>query len=190
MQRLTSNSYLVSGLTFLFGMRYFAVILLFLICSCNTKQDNITNGYKPIYAPAVDLIVESQPSRAIQNAGKIYSLGNYLLIVDIGKGVHVIDQSNPSSPLSVSFMKIEMIRDFTINSNVLYAQAGSDLVVVDISNILQIKQIKRDSNVFSNTTALYPPNYSGYFECVDESRKNLVIGWEYADKLVNPKCKL
>lgn len=83
-------------------------------------------------------------------AGKIYVYDNYLLINEPGNGVHVVDNSNPSRPRFVSFIKVPGNVDMAVNNNVLYADSYIDLLVFDISNPLKIHLIKRLEDVFPN----------------------------------------
>jgi hypothetical protein len=57
-------------------------------------------------------------------------------------------------------------------------------VVIDISQLLQIRETDRISNILN--PALFPPQYQGIFECVDPE-KGAVIGWEDA-VLENVQC--
>lgn len=87
--------------------------------------------------------------RDLENPGKIYAYGNYLLIGETKKGIHIIDNSNPSSPKKLSFLKIPGVIDMAIKDNVLYTDSYTDLVAFDISNPTAIKEIGRRMNVFN-----------------------------------------
>jgi hypothetical protein len=60
----------------------------------------------------------------------------------------VIDNSNPSNPVFVSFIKIPGNGDMSIRNNVLYADSYTDLVALDISDPADAKEISRVENVF------------------------------------------
>lgn len=165
--------------------------------SCNTQPQNFeTLGYKPVYMSYEELNqpIHTQNSKGLKNPGKIYYYNNYILVSDNGEGIHIIDNVNPASPVLKTFIKIPMNRDIAIKSNYLYVDSHSDLVVVDISDINQIREINRIKNAFPNASAenSVPPRDLGmtntYYECPDKN-KGVVIGWQRT-KLKNPKCRI
>jgi hypothetical protein len=81
--------------------------------------------------------------------GKIYAYDNYLIINEVKKGLHIIDNSNPSSPVKLSFLKIPGVIDMAVRDNVLYADSYTDLVALDISNPKSIKEVGRVKNMFN-----------------------------------------
>ncbi|NIJ50958.1 LVIVD repeat-containing protein [Dyadobacter arcticus] len=94
--------------------------------------------------------VKSESPRGLEKPGKMYVKGNYLYVNEIKKGIHIIDNSNPSSPKFVSFINIPGNGDIAVRDNVLYADSFSDLVAIDISNPAEAKEIERVKNVFKN----------------------------------------
>jgi hypothetical protein len=82
--------------------------------------------------------------------GKIYYHEGLLLINEIKKGIHLIDNSNPSSPQKISFLKIPGVLDMAIKGEILYADSYTDLVALDISDLKNIKEVGRIKNQFNN----------------------------------------
>jgi hypothetical protein len=111
-------------------------------------------------------LVEAQPLNSI---GKIYRKGQNLFINEPGKGIHIIDNSNPSNPVVKSFLNIPGNVDLAVMGNTLYADSYIDLVVFDISEISNIHEVNRVENVFTN----YHQPYGFQF---DQS-KGLITGW-------------
>lgn len=93
--------------------------------------------------------VSSSAPQDLKEPGKIYAYKQYLLIGEVKKGIHVIDNSDPRSPLPVSFVKIPGVLDFAVKDNVLYADSYMDLVSLDLSNPLQVKEVGRKARMFS-----------------------------------------
>lgn len=58
------------------------------------------------------------------------------------KGIHIIDNSNPVNPHSIAFIQILANKDMEIRGDYLYADSLMDLVVFDISNINDIRQVR------------------------------------------------
>jgi hypothetical protein len=172
-------------------------IPLLLFLSCNTRPQNIeTEGYKPVYLSYEELNqpISTQNSTGLKNPGKIYYYNNFILVSDNGQGVHIIDNVNPASPVLKTFIKIPMNRDIAIKNNYLYADSNTDLLVIDISDMNQIKEVNRIKNAFPNASAenSVPPRNTGetytYYECPDKN-KGVIVSWQKT-KLKNPKCRL
>ncbi|MCG8576937.1 MAG: hypothetical protein MI810_18795 [Flavobacteriales bacterium] len=157
---------------------------LLLMVSCGKEQNNKVEGYKPIYTDAKNLeTVEVTSSEALENPGRIYLYENYLLINDQAKGIHIYNNSNPSSPTQVSFISIPGNMDFSVRQGILYADNITDMVIVDISNPAAPVYRNRIKDVFP--VQQFPDEF-GDFECVDPA-KGVVVGWEKA-MLDDPKC--
>lgn len=155
--------------------------------STNFGSPKDVEGYKPIYISktnAFDLKVES--ARIFTDPGKMFLYQNYIYITDIGNGVHVIDNSNPSNPQKVAFISIPGVVDAAVKNGVMYADNFTDLVAFDMSNVNNISFQKRVKNIYPITSQLYPEFTTGYFECVDTT-KGYVLRWEKTI-LSSPKC--
>jgi len=133
--------------------------LLFLFCSVGffqwscTDKCTETRKYKRFTAVTVSLAeirqaVKSESAHALIHPGKIYAKDNYLLINELKEGLHVVDNTNPSAPKIVAFIKIPGNGDMAVRGNILYADSYSDLVALDISNPLNIKEVGRENEVF------------------------------------------
>jgi hypothetical protein len=140
-------------------------------------------GYKPVYASATDKIIEFEMPQDIHVPGKIYSYGKYLLINEFKKGIHFFDNSDPSSPKPLGFLKVAGNVDMAVRNNVLYVDHISSLVALNITDLADIKELSR---IRQWSSSLPPSDTHYYFECVDP-QKGEVIGWELVT-LKNPKC--
>lgn len=173
-------------------MRYFIILLsLFVATGCMPDNaidfsDKEVEGFKPIYVDteeAYDIKMgEVQP---IENAGKLYLYGNLLLINEIGKGIHLIDNTNPANPLKLGFLKIPGNHDMVIKGNVIYANNYNDLVALKITDDFEVIETERIKDVIQSNS-LYPLERGFYFECSDPS-KGVVVGWQKT-MITNPQC--
>lgn len=107
-------------------------------------------------------------------------------MIEVNKGVHVIDVSDTTNPQKISFLNIPGNKDITSQNNYLYADNGPDLLVLDLSDMNNIKLITRQKNIFK-PSEFYPPGYKGFFECADYAN-GWVVAWETAE-LNNPECR-
>ena len=172
------------------------LLLLFLtaLLSCRDHElDEPTNGprfdktaYRPIYAtPQALNNIESLPPQPLRKPGKIYIRGTILLVNDIGKGIHIIDNKDPQNPQKLSFLKIIGNSDVAVKGNFLYADNASDLLVFDISNATAPRLLKRVVDVIPTND--YPALLQVYFDCPDAT-KGKIVGWEKYDTEIRPRC--
>ncbi len=90
-------------------------------------------------------------TKAVQakRTGKIYIYNNYLFINEPNEGIHIYNNANPSAPVNVGFLQIPGNVDLAVHNNILYADNFIDLLAFDISNMNNIKQVKRVTDVFN-----------------------------------------
>lgn len=158
-----------------------------LFFACGKKDENKTvDGVKPIYIPYSQLKVESEGVKPISKIGKIFLKGNTIYVTDIGTGVHIIDNTYPTSPTKKAFINITGNNDVATKDFTLYADNGKNLLAIDISDIHNASVQKKIEDVYEHNIQRFPPNYNGMFECVDES-KGYVVDWVQA-QLTAPKC--
>lgn len=176
MQRFLRNIAILTAL-------FFAIILF----SCEKQERDFYSGMgkKPLYAPLSTLHdIRNEPPQPIGQSGTILLQDTLLFLLEQGKGIHVFNIRDSVNTINLTFFKIPAITDFVISGQVLYADSWKDLVVIDISQLLQIKETDRIPGILN--PAQFPPEYRGIFECVDES-KGAVVGWEDAS-LDNVHC--
>ncbi len=142
--------------------------------------DKTVWGYKPIYsavASAKQIIYSSTPQN-VTNAGNIYAKGSLIYQVEVGKGLHVIDNSVPADARRIGFLSVNGCNQVSIKNNFLYSNSYDDLVVIDLSDVNNIREVKRVAGAFPEGRAAYyfiqPPG-SGYYEC--PRYDSVVTGW-------------
>ena len=126
-----SKKLTVEILSFLFV----AVMLTFSACIKDTcKQLHTYTYYEPVYKTKEEVRanIKSNPARSIENPGKIYTFGKYIFLNEVDKGIHVIDNTNPSQPKNIFFIDIPGNLDIAVKGNILYADLYTDLVAIDI----------------------------------------------------------
>lgn len=165
--------------------------LLVLITACtdyfDSKEDLVVMGLKPVYGDVASLqSIRVSDSVAMVNPGKIVYLSPLLFVTEINQGIHVIDNSDPYQPVKEAFIFIPYTRDLAVQNNIIYADNGQDLISLRYYGPDSIRVIDRKEKVFDQLPA-FPADYSGYFECIDES-KGVVVDWQYI-QLTNPECR-
>jgi len=167
---------------------YLLVLLALLFAGC--MKDKITRTYK-ISTPIFEVLtkfresIKSQPAMEIGVAGKITVDGNYIYLSEPYKGIHVIDNSNPSSPKNVSFINIPGNEDMAITGNTLYADAYGDLVTFDISNPLEVVAKNFAANVFPDHAIYYYGPGFVVGSSFNPDSVNVIVGYETRDTTVD-----
>ena len=154
-------------------------IIVFALQSC--LKDNVTKTYsifEPIYKSKSEVLSEIKSSTpvSISNPGKIYMYGNYIFLNEVNKGVHIIDNTNPSSPSIKSFINIPGNVDIAVKGSTLYADLFTDLVVIDISDPLNARLQKTVSKIFPERQ--YAPGF------IADSTQ-VIVGW--TEKVIKEK---
>jgi hypothetical protein len=117
----------------------------------------------------------------IDTTGKIYVKDSYLYINELYDGIHVIDNTDPSSPERIAFIPIPGNVDMAIKGTTLYADSYVDLVAIDIADPLNAVEVARIEDAFPYFTP-WPWIEEGFVggsqvENPDESL-GVVVGWE------------
>lgn len=137
------------------------ILLLFIaafITGC--LKDECSNTYT-MYLPQYQTLTQvrnnmkSGAPKPLKETGKLFTYGSYIFLNEVNKGIHVIDNTNPSQPKNLSFISIPGNVDMAIKDNYLYADAYSDLVVFDINTITNITPRKFVNHVFPDRQNYY-----------------------------------
>ncbi|GAB3919671.1 hypothetical protein [Larkinella terrae] len=171
-------------------VRRFTVPLLFLaVFGCETNRDTApertVQALRPVYASYEEIsTIKTLAPQPLRNPGKIYIKGGFLFINEQGKGIHIVDNSDPANPQKISFVSVPGNVDMAVKDEVLYADNSVDLVALDISDPRQVKVLKRVKDAYPYPS--YPQQRGVQFECANRD-KGIVVRWEIAT-LTNPKC--
>ena len=171
------------------------IALSFILFSCDWRTDTrqeMREAWVPVYSTntAGFKTVTAGPARPTVNAGKIYVVGNLICQVEQDSGIHVINAANPSSPQKLGFIRSFLCKEVSVKNGFIYTNNFSDLVVIDATDINNVREVTRTPGVFPDLALQYPakpdPFTTVFFECPD-SHKGMVIRWE-KKTIDNPKC--
>ena len=116
----------------------FCLPLLFASCSKDNATISLTfKKGTALYADieeirSVELV--SAP-KMIENAGKLFLGDNYILIGENGKGIHVLDNTDPSNPVNIGFLQLPFTNEFFVDNDIIYAESQYDFIKIDLSDI-------------------------------------------------------
>ena len=132
---------------------HFASLLVISLLLHSCVKDRLETTYTyfdPVYKSKTEVLqgIKSTQAVALNRTGKIFIYGNYVFINELNKGVHIIDNSNPSTPRNFSFISIPGNVDIAVKGNTLYADIFTDMIALDISNPSNVVLKKLTTNVF------------------------------------------
>ena len=137
--------------------------------------------YKPILMARTQLeaAVTSLPPRPLHVPGKIFVGGRYLFVNERYQGIHVFDNTDPAQPLALTFLRIPGNVDLAVRGNLLYADNGPDLLVLDLSDPARMRVAGRTRNALPE---LSPPEVDftvpAQYAEANRPPNAVVVGWE------------
>ncbi len=173
---------------------YLVMMIGLISCTSSSLREipDSVMGYKPIYAADHQALtaVYAKTAQPTVKAGKIYVTGNLLFQVEQDSGIHVINIADRSKPEKLGFIHSTLCKEVAVKNGYIYTNNYADLVVVDISDIANVKVRSRIENVFPELVLQSPPAFQNgnttYFECPDPA-KGVIIGWQKTT-VNKPKC--
>lgn len=155
------------------------LLMILLFSSC--MKDKLTKTYTiytPVYKTKQEVLasVKVAAPQSIVAPGKLYLYGKYIFLNEINKGVHVIDNANPSSPKMVGFINIPGNVDIAVKGDKLYADMYADLLTIDISD-------PKNTRLLKSITKLFPERSYGIGFSADSNR--IIVDWARKDTTVD-----
>lgn len=167
-------------------IKVFAAVctLVLLLNSCikdNCQKTYTYIYYQPVYKTTAEVKanIKSNIPRDIINPGKLFIQGNYIFLNELDKGIHIIDNRNPSSPQNVAFVDIPGNLDLAVKGNALYADLYTDLVTMDISDPLHVVVKKYNEGVFP---------YRAYGNGFNGDTSKIITDWVKRDTTIVENC--
>lgn len=139
-------------------------------------------AWKPVYSADPVDISYTDHAEPVKKAGKIYVRGQYIFQSETGKGIHIVDNSNPAEAKRIGFLNVPGSEEIEMKDAFLYTNHFYDLITIDISHILAPKVISRSKNAFYTSAGMgyhtweMPPD-TGYFQCPLYYPDSILTGW-------------
>jgi hypothetical protein len=159
--------------------RIFLLLSLFwglTACNFDSLSNEEFTAYEPVFMlrSVLDASIRYLPPTPMNETGKIYIYQDFLFVNAPGKGVHVVDNADPTDPKPLGFITIPGNYDIAIKSGMLYVDHATDLVALQIPvNGQSLKVMSRQANAFSEP--LPPDGMPVPAKVVETRPKNSVI---------------
>lgn len=154
-------------------------IIATLVSGC--FKDTGTRTYK-LYTPVFQTIqtvraaIKNELPQPITSVGKMVIYSNYIFLNELNRGIHIIDNTNPASPINKAFIKIPGNENLAIKDNMLFADCYTDLLAIDITNPDNIVLKNAIDNLFPERRFIN--GYQMYFNTI-------ITDWLVKDTTVN-----
>jgi hypothetical protein len=160
----------------------FAGIIVLSGCR-NTVTETVTYMInEPVFMSADEfrglVKVAAQPE-PISNYGKMCFYDGYIYISESEKGIHIIDNRNPSNPKNIGFIALLGNADLAIRNGKLYADAFIDLVWFDISNPAKPEFEGRAEDIFPASLPAVDNEYGidHHYRWNYDGKQGVIVGW-------------
>ena len=121
--------------------------------------------------------VTADPQK-ITSIGKMCFYNNYLYISEPEKGIHIINNTDPTNPQQTGFIELLGNADLAIRNGLLYADSYIDLVWFDVSNPALPELKGRLDSIFPNAFPMTQNQYGiDYTVSYPTTNKGIIIGW-------------
>ena len=158
--------------------KIFLFVLVFLGASCSDSvKDTVSYmANVPVYMSREEFraAAKVETNRPLKNPGKICLYGDYLFINEVNEGIHVIDNSDPSSPHNVAFIEIQGNIDLAAKDGILYADNLVDMLLFDISDPIMPKLKRRIEGVFAG---ILPVTDNELPISLNDTTGKVIVGW-------------
>jgi len=168
------------------------LIALCLVIACD-PDDGVPNfdvsdieGMVPIYESEAQISLHEPKS--INQAGRFIFYNNLIFITEIGEGVHVIDNSDKTNPVSIAFIKIIGNTDLAIRNDIVYANNGPDLVSFTFANetLTEISRVREVYFSYAESQEFPLRQSNVYFQC-PEPERGRILYWN-KEIIAEPNC--
>jgi len=156
-----------------------SLLLLLNACGIEYREDPICKDLNYMtFEEFREKGIEILPSQEIKKAGKIYVYNNILLIAEKNHGIHVIDNHDKKNPQPKAFLDVPGNLDMAVKEGYLYIDSYMDLVVININDLNNIKEVNRAKDTFTYDAN---QNFNGRYysdSCNFDITKGLLVGGE------------
>lgn len=172
-----------------FKIKLIAFFALAIISSFYSCVDGWGRGEPMVYTQFTPILltrssletsVSLKPVTNIGDAAKIYYKDNFIFISERFKGVHIIDNTDPSNPINKGYIAIPGCVDMAIKNDILYVDNAVDLIAINLSDAQKgtLNVVKRIPNVFPEVTppdgGVIPTKYN----TTNRPKNTFIIGWK------------
>jgi hypothetical protein len=137
-----------------------SIFIFFALLAMQGSSEDYYYDYYAVYMDRTNLeksVSYIETGKEMKNLGKIYYKHPYLFVNEKYKGVHIIDNTDPTNPVNKGFIMAPGCLDIAVKDSIIYLDNAVDLVSFDLK---EKKVTKRIINVFPELAS--PSGYVYY----------------------------
>lgn len=135
--------------------------------------------YEPVLMLREDMeaAVQLKNARDIESPGKIWVFNQFIFVIEKYKGIHVLDNADPSNPKNVGFIQIDGCTDVAVRNNIIYANNAVDLIGIKAAaDYKSISVVSRNRNILP--ILLSPEGWSHHDFEKYRPANTIIVRWE------------
>lgn len=120
---------------------------------CN--EERIVQGFEPVTTSSEEWRASTffcGVPQEVCEATSFYVYGDYLFMMEGSRGLHILDNSDPSNPTPITFMEVPGGQGLAVRNGILYMNQYVDLVAFDLTNPELPELVGRTKDVFEPYT--------------------------------------
>ena len=92
--------------------------------------DNYPAAYEPILMTRSEMekSVQVRDVQEIEKPGKIWVYNQYIFVIEQFKGIHIINNADPTNPVNIGFIQVDGCTDVAVKDGLIYANNAVDLI--------------------------------------------------------------
>lgn len=175
------------------GYLLFSILMMgFVACDESISETVTYKINEPVFMELDDFrssVKVKSEVHELTGYGKICYYNGYLYMSEPGKGIHIIDNQDPSNPQVVGYIELLGNADLSIRNKLLYADSYIDLVWFDVTNPAQPQLAGRLENVFPEALPLIENGLGvDYMMSYGEERQDkVIVGWKEVERTESVK---
>ena len=134
--------------------------------------------WTPYFMQRADLeksVKMAPEARELVDPGKLWITGDKIYVVERYKGVHIIDNSDPTNPRPTGFIIAPGCMDVALSGNIIYLDNAVDLVAFDTASATVTTRLR---NYFPEPTSPAGDRYHNN----GNSSGMILVGWKQITK--------
>lgn len=134
------------------------------------------DGWTPYFMKRADLersVFYADKAKEMTDPGKIWVTPEKIYIVERYKGVHIVDNTDPSNPRPAGFIVAPGCMDVAVKEGIMYLDNAVDLVSFDLETGAVTKRLKEYFPEPVSPTGLTYRN---------DSSEMILVGWKQTEK--------
>lgn len=137
------------------------------------------SNFEPIFMAReqMETAVKIEGPRTIESPGKLWLYNNKIFLIEQYRGIHVIDNTIPSSSVNEAFIRIDGCTEVAVKSGIIYTNNAVDLIAIkgnpDFSSIEVLTRNRDELPVVSS-----PEPWNDWYFLDQIPEGMIIVRWE------------